>query len=169
MIFLGLLQLIVYKLTLSLVKNPAFPFTPKPGQVTLDNLNEHARGEKNAPAPFPVQPPAEHLELRGGYIFGSLALIISLPLVFMFSHQSPGSPQQISVLQKQTNLEEGIRNDFQKLEKMQKAIIRKKEYLSRRLRQKLREMERAPRNKKTESARGVKRLILRGGIAYRFQ
>jgi hypothetical protein len=47
----------------------------------------------------------------------------------MFSHQSPGSPQQISVLQKQTNLEEGIRNDFQKLEKMQKAIIRKKEYL----------------------------------------
>ena len=129
MIFLGLLQLIVYKLTLSLVKNPAFPFTPKPGQVTLDNLNEHARGEKNAPAPFPVQPPAEHLELRGGYIFGSLALIISLPLVFMFSHQSPGSPQQISVLQKQTNLEEGIRNDFQKLEKMQKAIIRKKEYL----------------------------------------
>ena len=127
--FLGLLQLIVYKLTLSLVKNPAFPFTPKPGQVTLDNLNEHARGEKNAPAPFPVQPPAEHLELRGGYIFCSLALIISLPLVFMFSHQSPGSPQQISVLQKQTNLEEGIRNDFQKLEKMQKAIIRKKEYL----------------------------------------
>lgn len=46
MIFLGLLQLIVYKLTLSLVKNPAFPFTPKPGQVTLDNLNEHTRGEK---------------------------------------------------------------------------------------------------------------------------
>lgn len=46
MIFLGLLQLIVYKLTLSLVKNPAFPFTPKPGQVTLDNLNEHTCGEK---------------------------------------------------------------------------------------------------------------------------
>lgn len=52
MIFLGLLQLIVYKLTLSLVKNPAFPFTPKPGQVTLDNLNEHTRGEKTLPLHF---------------------------------------------------------------------------------------------------------------------
>lgn len=130
LILLGLLQLIVYKLTLSLVKNPALLFTPKPGPVTLDNLNEYARGEKNPPAEFQVYSPVKQLQPRGGYIFGCVAITTSLLIVFIISAISNDSSQQMIALQnKQANLEEDMRNYFQKLEKAQQTIIRKKEYL----------------------------------------
>lgn len=86
LILLGLLQLIVYKLTLSLVKNPALLFTPKPGPVTLDNLNEYARGEKNPPAEFQVYPPVKQLQRAEGT---SLAAWPSPPLFLSYLSYQP--------------------------------------------------------------------------------
>ena len=131
MIFLGLLQLVTYKITLSLVKNPALQFTPKPERITLDNLNEHTYGEESPQAGTQDDLPDKQLQMNGGYIFGCIAIIICLPLVFFtFNGKDKGSPQQITALQKrQTNLEMGILQDIQELEKERKTIIKKREHL----------------------------------------